>query len=96
MKRLLELLKHVVFNVLHVFVLGHTGSVYGKTGNTTRFTYWEHVRFKFSRQVVTRLNIWLLKLSGGRLGNSFLGMPVMLLTTIGRKSGKPRTLRTAR
>lgn len=32
----------------------------------------------------------LLTVSGGRLGNSFFGMPSLQLTTIGRKSGEPR------
>jgi deazaflavin-dependent oxidoreductase (nitroreductase family) len=34
----------------------------------------------------------LLKVSGGRLGWSFSGMPVLELTTIGRKTGQPRTV----
>ena len=34
----------------------------------------------------------LLKLSGGRLGWRAAGMPVLKLTTIGRKSGKSRTV----
>ena len=34
----------------------------------------------------------LLKLSGGRLGWSAAGMPVLELTTMGRKSGQPRTV----
>ena len=29
--------------------------------------------------------------SGGRIGGSGMGMPVVILTTIGRKSGEPRT-----
>lgn len=33
----------------------------------------------------------LLKLSGGRVGWNALGMPVLELTTTGRKSGQPRT-----
>ena len=33
----------------------------------------------------------LLKLSGGRFGWDAMGMPVLELTTTGRKSGKPRT-----
>jgi len=33
----------------------------------------------------------LLKVSGGRIGWNALGMPVLELTTIGRKSGEPRT-----
>jgi deazaflavin-dependent oxidoreductase (nitroreductase family) len=34
----------------------------------------------------------LLKVSGGRLGGAFGGMPVLELTTIGRKSGTPRSV----
>lgn len=86
-----NLVRDFVFNILHVFVLGKTGSVEAKTGDTTPFTRWEHLRFAVSRRAVTTLNVWLLKTSRGRLGNSFLGMPVALLTTIGGKSGKPRT-----
>lgn len=33
----------------------------------------------------------LIRLTGGRLGGRMMGMPVMLLTTTGRKTGKPRT-----
>ena len=33
----------------------------------------------------------LLRLSGGRIGARVVGMPVLLLTTKGRKSGQPRT-----
>ncbi len=33
----------------------------------------------------------LYRISGGRVGGSLQRMPVLLLTTIGRKSGKPRT-----
>ena len=34
----------------------------------------------------------VLKLTGNRLGASFGGMPSLELTTIGRKSGKPRSV----
>ncbi len=34
----------------------------------------------------------LLKLSGGRVGSRLSDMPVLALTTTGRKSGKPRTV----
>jgi deazaflavin-dependent oxidoreductase (nitroreductase family) len=32
----------------------------------------------------------LMKISGGRLGHSAMGMPVLELHTVGRKSGRPR------
>ena len=37
------------------------------------------------------LNRFAQRLSGGRLGWEFKGMPVLELTTTGRKSGLPRT-----
>jgi len=38
------------------------------------------------------LNTWAYRLTGGRLGGKFVGgAPVLLLTTIGRRSGQPRT-----
>jgi deazaflavin-dependent oxidoreductase (nitroreductase family) len=40
---------------------------------------------------MSRLNTAAYKVSGGRVGGTFLqGAPVALLTTIGRKSGEPR------
>ncbi|MEZ0362997.1 nitroreductase family deazaflavin-dependent oxidoreductase [Mycobacterium sp. pUA109] len=40
---------------------------------------------------MSRVNTLAYKVSGGKLGGTFLqGAPVALLTTIGRKSGQPR------
>ncbi len=40
---------------------------------------------------MSKLNTWLYRLSGGKLGGRwFQGAPILLLTTIGRKSGQPR------
>jgi F420H(2)-dependent quinone reductase len=37
-------------------------------------------------------NTWIYRATGGRIGGRFLrGAPVLLLTTVGRKSGQPRT-----
>src|SRR5437867_11952998 len=41
--------------------------------------------------MVWSLHRWLYRVSGGRLGGTMMGMPVLLLTTTGRKSGEPRT-----
>src|SRR5687768_4101450 len=41
-------------------------------------------------KVITAFHRRLYTLSGGRLGSGIVGMPVLILTTIGRKSGKPR------
>jgi deazaflavin-dependent oxidoreductase (nitroreductase family) len=43
-------------------------------------------------KAMSAANTWVYRLSGGRIGGRFLrGAPVLLLTTIGRKSGQPRT-----
>ena len=39
----------------------------------------------------SRAHVMLCRLSGGRLGRTMNGLPVLLLTTTGRKSGKPHT-----
>lgn len=41
--------------------------------------------------IMSRLNIWVYRASGGRIGGRFRhGAPVLLLTTRGRRSGEPR------
>jgi deazaflavin-dependent oxidoreductase (nitroreductase family) len=40
---------------------------------------------------VSGIHTALYRASGGRIGRGFQGMPVLLLTTTGRRSGKPRT-----
>lgn len=42
-------------------------------------------------ELIWRLHRGAYRLSGGRVGGSLLGMPVLLLTTTGRRSGKPQT-----
>ena len=47
-------------------------------------------------RAVNVLHRTVYNVSGGRIGGSGLGMPVVILTTIGRKSGQPRdTMLTA-
>lgn len=41
--------------------------------------------------VITNVNSWLLSRSKGRIGTRFLGVPVLLLTTVGRNSKQART-----
>lgn len=43
-------------------------------------------------RILTRTHEEIFKASGGRLLRSLGGMPVVMLTTTGRKSGKPRTI----
>ena len=43
-------------------------------------------------RVMSALNTWIYRLSGGRLGAKWMhGAPILLLTTTGRKSGEKRT-----
>lgn len=56
------------------------------------------MRFRILTTRVTRLHAFLLRLSGGRLRRSWLfaaGQPVLSLTTVGRRSGMPRTTAVA-
>ena len=39
-----------------------------------------------------KIHRWLYQLSGGRIGGRLGDLPVLLLTTKGRKSGEPRTV----
>ena len=42
---------------------------------------------------LSKLNTWLYRLSGGKVWGRWLqGAPILLLTTIGRKSGQPRVV----
>lgn len=42
-------------------------------------------------RLLSRANVWLYLKTGGRLGSRLAGAPVLLLTSTGRQSGKPRT-----
>jgi deazaflavin-dependent oxidoreductase (nitroreductase family) len=46
----------------------------------------------FQLKTMNAIHKTLLRLSGGRMGWSGAGMPVLELTTIGRKSGQPRSV----
>lgn len=64
-----------------------------KEGRPKPSTMTELRRLKPILKIMSRLQTWLIRASGGRLGGRFLrGAPVGLLTTRGRKSGQPRTL----
>lgn len=62
---------------------------------TTRgrpFTPRETALVNAGSKAMSKLNVWLYRATGGRLGGRFPGgAPLLLLTTIGRKSGEPRT-----
>jgi len=43
-------------------------------------------------RVMSLLNTWIYRVSGGRLGARWMyGAPILLLTTVGKKSGQQRT-----
>jgi len=46
----------------------------------------------FIVELFWKLHPKLYALTGGRIGGSMAGLPVLLLTTTGRKSGEPRTI----
>lgn len=50
------------------------------------------VRFSWGPRLFSRANRALFRLSGGRLGSTLLGVPIGLLTTTGRHSGRRRTV----
>ena len=55
------------------------------------FTETEEKLLDVVTKVMSRTTTWAYRASRGRLGGRFLrGAPVMLLTTIGRRSGEPR------
>ncbi len=42
-------------------------------------------------KAISRTHVFLYRLTAGAIGGSLAGKPMLLLTTNGRKSGKPRT-----
>jgi F420H(2)-dependent quinone reductase len=49
---------------------------------------------RWNRVVIKLMDVsnrLLYRISGGRVGSRLAGIPVLMLTTIGRKSGQPRT-----
>ena len=57
---------------------------------------WTPTQERFGSVVVKLMsvvNVWVFRLTGGRLGGTFLrGAPVCLVTVTGRKTGQPRTV----
>ncbi len=47
--------------------------------------------FRITMKVLGTIHRWLYRASGGKLGRTFFDAPVVLLTTTGRKTGRPRT-----
>lgn len=49
------------------------------------------VRRTKAMELFWKAHRFLYRVSGGRIGGRVVGMPVLMLTTTGRKSGEPRT-----
>jgi deazaflavin-dependent oxidoreductase (nitroreductase family) len=47
---------------------------------------------KLVQKTLGAANRRLYRMTGGKVGNTLKGAPILLLTTKGRKSGKPRTM----
>jgi hypothetical protein len=47
--------------------------------------------YKTLFKLFTAIHLFIYRLSGGRVGGEVQGLHVLILTTNGRKSGKPRT-----
>ena len=47
--------------------------------------------FRIAMKGLGTLHRWLYRVSDGRLGKTFFGSPILLLTTTGRRTGRPRT-----
>ena len=62
-----------------------------RTGRTLARPAWRLGK-DLSARAVTQYHRALLTVTRGRVGNSGFGMPVLELSTTGRKSGKPRTI----
>ncbi len=62
----------------------------------TRLPPWTPTQERLATVVIrlmTVLNVWAYRLTGGRLGGTFLrGAPVCLVTTVGKRSGAQRTV----
>ena len=58
---------------------------------TSRIEHRESSGFRIAMKVLGTLHRWLYRASGGNLGKTFFGSPILLLTTTGRKTGQSRT-----
>lgn len=56
-----------------------------------KFTKVDEVAIQFFSKYFGGAQTWLYRATGGKQGGTLVGCPVLLLTTVGRKSGKSRT-----
>ncbi len=58
---------------------------------TNRIEDQQSSSFRIAMKVLGTLHRSLYRVSGGKLGKTFFGSPILLLTTTGRKTGSSRT-----
>ncbi len=52
---------------------------------------WSSAWFELLKRIGSALNRWAYRASNGRIAGSYQGVPILLLITRGRKTGKQRT-----
>jgi F420H(2)-dependent quinone reductase len=58
---------------------------------TDRIEHRKSSGFRLVMKVLGTVHRWIYRVSEGKLGKTFFGSPVLLLTTTGRRTGQPRT-----
>jgi deazaflavin-dependent oxidoreductase (nitroreductase family) len=58
---------------------------------TNRTEHRQSSGFHIAMKILGTLHRRLYRASGGKLGKTFFGSPILLLTTTGRRTGRPRT-----
>ncbi len=61
----------------------------GKSRQETR--HQGSMGFRIIIKIIGAIHRWLYRVSGGKWGQTFFGSPILLLTTSGRRTGRPRT-----
>jgi deazaflavin-dependent oxidoreductase (nitroreductase family) len=49
------------------------------------------IGFRIAMKVLGAIHRWLYRVSSGKWSQTFFGSPILLLTTTGRRTGRPRT-----
>ena len=57
---------------------------------TDRIVHQKSSGFRIVIKVIGTVYRFIYRVSGGKLGKSFFGSPILLLTTTGRRTGRPR------
>jgi F420H(2)-dependent quinone reductase len=58
---------------------------------TDRIEHQKSSGFRIVIKAISTLHRFMYRASGGKLGKTFFGSPILLLTTTGRRTGRPRT-----